>query len=105
MNNGMFGLRDNIIDELCSVFKEYPNIEEVIIFGSRAKGTYHNGSDIDLALKGQNITYNQILDIYVKIDDLDLLYKIDLLSYNDKIGTPIGDHIDRVGKVFYSKRD
>lgn len=99
----MFGLDNNIIDELCSIFKEHPNIEEVLIFGSRAKGTYHYGSDIDLALKGQNITYNQILDLYIKIDDLGLLYNVDLLSYNDKIGTPIGHQIDRVGEVFYSK--
>ena len=105
MNDGKFGLSNNTIEELCSIFKEYPNIEEALVFGSRAKGTYHNGSDIDIALKGQNITYNQILDIYVKIDDLDLLYKIDLLSYNDKVGTPISEHIDRVGKVFYSKKD
>jgi predicted nucleotidyltransferase len=99
----MFGLSDNVIKDLCAIFRKYPNIDEALIFGSRAKGTYRNGSDIDLALKGENITYNQILDLYIHIDDLGLLYKVDLLPYSDKIGTPIGDHIDRVGEVFYSK--
>ena len=44
---------------------------------------------------------NQILTILCEIDDLELLYSIDLLDYNKKKGTPIGDHIDRVGQIFY----
>ena len=45
--------------------------------------------------------YNQLLTISCEIDDLELLYSIDLLDYSQKVGTPIGDHIDRVGQVFY----
>lgn len=40
--------------------------------------------------------------ILCEIDDLDLLYTVDLLDYQKKKGTPIGDHIDRVGQVFYA---
>ena len=67
----------------------------------RSKGNYREGSDIDLAVIGENIDYNQILTILCEIDDLELLYSIDLLDYSKKAGTPIGDHIDRVGQVFY----
>ena len=52
-------------------------------------------------LIGKNIDYRQLLDISMEIDDLELLYSIDLLDYQTKVGTPIGDHIDRVGQVFY----
>ncbi len=96
-----FGLSDTVIEELQNVFRRHANIEKVLIFGSRSKGNYRAGSDIDLALIGKNIDYRQILDIYTEIDDLELLYSIDLLDYQTKAGTPIGDHIDRVGQVFY----
>lgn len=96
-----FGLSDTVIKELHDVFRRHANIEKVLIFGSRSKGNYRAGSDIDLALIGKNIDYRQLLDISMEIDDLELLYSIDLLDYQTKVGTPIGDHIDRVGQVFY----
>ncbi len=96
-----YGLSDTVIKELQDVFRRHANIKKVLIFGSRSKGTYRAGSDIDLALIGQDIDYNQILSILCEIEDLGLLYSIDLLDYQKKVGTPIGDHIDRVGQVFY----
>lgn len=99
----MFGLSNVVINDICNVFRDYSNITEVLIFGSRAKGNYREGSDIDLAVKGDLISFNQLVDINLKIEDLDLLYKVDVISYEEKKGTPIGDHIDRVGKVFYKR--
>ena len=96
-----FGLSDTVIKELQDVFRRYTNIEKVLIFGSRSKGNFREGSDIDLAVIGQGIDYNQLLSILCEIDDLELLYSVDLLDYQKKKGTPIGDHIDRVGQIFY----
>lgn len=48
----MYGLSDTVITDICGVFRRHPNIEKVLIFGSRAKGTYSEGSDIDLAAVG-----------------------------------------------------
>ena len=97
-----FGLSDTVIKELQDVFRRHANIEKVLIFGSRSKGNYRAGSDIDLAVIGKDIDYNLLLSILCEIDDLDLLYTVDLLEYQKKKGTPIGDHIDRVGQVFYA---
>ena len=96
-----FGLSDTVIKELQDVFRRYANIEKVLIFGSRSKVNYRAGSDIDLAVIGKDIDYNLLLSILCEIDDLELLYSVDLLDYQKKKGTPIGDHIDRVGQVFY----
>lgn len=96
-----FGLSDTVIKELQDVFRRHANIEKVLIFGSRSKGNYRAGSDIDLAVIGKDIDYRKLLDLSTEIDDLELLYNIDLLDYHSKKGTPIGDHIDRVGQVFY----
>jgi len=98
----MFGLSECVISELNNVFRKYPIIDEVVIFGSRAKGNFTNGSDIDLAVKGR-VTSDDILKINLDIEDLELLYKVDVISYNEKVGTLIGRHIDRVAKVFYKK--
>jgi len=43
-----YGLRKNIIEKMDTVFAKYPQIEKVILYGSRAKGCFQNGSDIDL---------------------------------------------------------
>ena len=96
-----FGLSDSVIVELQDVFRRHKNISKVLIFGSRAKGNYREGSDIDLVAIGKNLDYNQIIKILTEIDDLELLYSVDLLDYSKIIGTPIGDHINRVGQVFY----
>ena len=96
-----FGLSDTVIRVLQDVFRRHANIEKVLIFGSRSKGNYRAGSDIDLAVVGQGIDYSQLLAIQCEIDDLELLYSIDLLDYQKEKGTPIGDHIDRVAQIFY----
>ena len=96
-----FGLSDTVIKELQDVFRRHANIRKVLIFGSRSKGNYRAGSDIDLAVIGSDVDYSLLLDILCEIDDLDLLYSVDLLDYQKKKGTPLGDHIDRVGQVFY----
>lgn len=96
-----FGLSDSVIVELQDVFRRHKNISKVLIFGSRANGNYREGSDIDLVAIGNNLDYNQIIKILTEIDDLELLYSVDLLDYSKIIGTPIGDHINRVGQVFY----
>ena len=53
---------------------------------------------------GENITFNQLMDINIQIKDLGLLYKVDVVNYNKNVGTPIGEHIDRVGLLFYEKQ-
>lgn len=96
-----FGLSDTVVKELQDIFRHHSNIEKVLIFGSRSKGNFRAGLDIDLAVIGKGIDYSQLLTIRCEIDDLDMLYSVDLLDYQKKIGTPLGDHIDRVGQVFY----
>lgn len=96
-----FGLSNLVISELCKVFSRHANVEKVLIFGSRAKGCYREGSDIDLAVIGKGLNYSELQRIQMEIDELDMLYTVDLLNYSTVVATPIGEHIDRVGQVFY----
>ena len=52
----MYGLNDSHIKKIQSVFANYSAINKVILYGSRAKGNYRNGSDIDLSLVGKDLT-------------------------------------------------
>lgn len=59
---------------------------------------------INLAAVGENISFNQLLDINIRIEDLELLYKkVDVVDYKKNVETPIGEHINRDGKLFYQK--
>src|SRR5260221_14528202 len=95
-----FGLSDNMIENIQKVFEKNPKVDEVIIFGSRAKGNYKEGSDIDLAMKGRNINLDDILRLSGKLDET-VSYKIDLINYATINYKDVIEHIDRVGIVFY----
>ena len=98
-----FGLSENNIEKIKSVLKGSPFIEKAIIFGSRAKGNYKEGSDIDLAIKG-NISFSDFLITSVKLEELNLPYKIDLVDYNAIKDTAVIEHINRAGIIFYKKQ-
>src|SRR4051812_41931071 len=98
-----FGLPDNTIERIQKVFEENWKVDGVIIFGSRAKGNYREGSDIDLAVKGRNISFDDILKLLGKLDELNLPYKIDLIDYATIKDKDVVEHIDRVGIVFYQQ--
>lgn len=99
-----FGLKQATIEKINRVFSAHPQVQHVILYGSRAKGNYRNGSDIDLTIEGESVTLSQLLKIENELDDLFLPYKIDL-SLLHRIDDPaLIDHIRRVGVIFYENQ-
>jgi len=94
-----FGLSDDVIEKMQHVFAQFPNIEEVVVFGSRAKGNYKEGSDIDLALKGTALNLQTLQNLELKLEELYLPYKIDMVIYKNIANDALKEHIDRVGMV------
>ena len=99
-----FGLSKLTIEKLNSVFAKFPEIEEVIIYGSRAKGNFREGSDIDLTIKGENVTEAICTNVWLEIDDSDTPYLVDLSIFHHLDSASLIDHIKKVGKVFYRKK-
>lgn len=98
-----FGLKRDVINAMGRVFAAYPEVEQVILYGSRAKGNFKPGSDIDLCLVGTGLTLPSLLMIDTDLDDLLLPYKIDL-SIRDHIDNPeLLAHIQRAGVSFYRR--
>ncbi len=96
-----FGLDQKTIDDIRSVFGRYSEIEKVLIYGSRAKGNYRKGSDIDLTLIGNDITDSLLAKVLRDLDDLNLPYLMDV-SIFDRLRSPeLEAHIQRVGRLFY----
>lgn len=82
---------------------ELPEIDEVILFGSRAKGTHQQGSDVDLAIKGNGITHTTVLRLLDSLNEArPMPYFFDVLDYNGLANEPLCEHIDRVGIVLFS---
>lgn len=98
-----WGLKNITLDALISVFENYPNIEKVILYGSRAMGNYHRGSDIDLTFIGENITLKELLKIENEIDDLLLPYKVDASIFHRINNPDLVNNIERVGQILYQK--
>ncbi len=98
-----YGLTGSIIDSIQQVLETNPKVDKAFLFGSRAKGNYKEGSDIDLAVKGQELSFADILNLIGKLEDLNLPYKVDLLDYNTIKEPALIEHIDRVGIEFYSR--
>jgi nucleotidyltransferase substrate binding protein (TIGR01987 family) len=80
-------------------------IEAVILYGSRAKDNFKPGSDIDLTLIGNELNLTVLNKISLELDDLLLPYTFDLSLYHHIKQPDLIDHIQRVGKVFYSKKE
>ena len=98
-----FGLNDIELQALCSVLASMPEVEEAIIYGSRARGTNHIASDIDITLKGNELTYLQLALLDAKIDDLYLPYFVDLSLFSMLKNPDLLKSIDREGKVLYKR--
>lgn len=98
-----FGLTPKKVDRIKEVLEEYPEVKEACLFGSRAKKTSRDGSDIDMALMGEKITHKRFLNLLVDLDNLDFPYTFDVVIYSSIKEAALKEHIDRVGIPFYSK--
>lgn len=99
-----FGLKQATIEKISGVLARYPQVERAVLYGSRAKGNYRNGSDIDLTLcGGADLTLNVLYRISEELDDLLLPYTIDLSIFSQISDPDLVEHIQRVGMTFYEK--
>jgi len=99
-----FGLKEATIQKICAVFARYPQVEKAVLYGSRAKGNYKNGSDIDLTLiGGEDLNLDILCRIMAEIDDLLLPYTIDLSIFSRIRDPDVVEHIQRVSVTFYEK--
>ena len=99
----VFGLKQSDIEAIVKVLQGFPAIETALIFGSRAMGNYKRGSDIDIAIKGEDVTFNISSKIsYLLNEETPMPYFFDVVHYEQIVNDNLIDHINRVGMAFYT---
>jgi predicted nucleotidyltransferase len=101
----MYGLKERDLFFILEVMKDHDEIEEVILYGSRAMGNYKPGSDIDLALKGAKVDQRILLKVCDSLEEVyPIPYFFDVLDYKTITNQDLIDHIDREGKTIYKRK-
>jgi predicted nucleotidyltransferase len=99
-----YGLKNIIIENINNIFSQYPQIEKAVLYGSRAKGNYKTGSDIDLVLYGNKLTLSLVNKVINEIDDLLLPYSFDISIFDHLSNPALIEDINRVGIIFFSRK-
>jgi len=100
----MYGLSSETLEEITAAFMQCPKIEQVILYGSRAKGNYRNGSDIDITLIGEGLRLDNSVYPLMDIFEESLLpYSFDISIFKDIENENLVEHIERVCKVLYER--
>ena len=101
--NATHGLTEKTISQIVEVLEHFPELNEALLFGSRAKRTHKPGSDIDLALVGNDLDWRITGKIYDHLDDLLLPYRFSLTKYDASTDPDVAAHIARVGILLFQR--
>jgi len=101
----IYGLNNDTVEQIKSVFRKHFELEQVFLYGSRAKGNYRPNSDIDFTVFGDKIDLALLNKISWELDDLLLPYTFDICIYKNITQKDLLDHIQRIGIEFYKKGD
>ena len=91
------GIANEYGKQILNLFHPFPKGASLILFGSRAKGNYREGSDIDLALQGPSMTQKDRTLWLLQYEDLNLPWKLDLVIFKEIEEPALIEHIRRVG--------
>ncbi|NLY89145.1 MAG: nucleotidyltransferase domain-containing protein [Firmicutes bacterium] len=98
------GISDTQLQEIINFIKEYREVEEAVLFGSRALGTFKGASDVDIALKGEKVTHSLAAKMKFDIEeDTYLPFFFDFVAYPMIKNKELKEHIDAKGIVLYRK--
>jgi predicted nucleotidyltransferase len=99
----MFGIYPESYNEIQSILERFSSIKEVVIYGSRAKGNFREGSDIDLTVLGDP-DEEDINKLWHDLDESYIPYKFDISIFKKLKSDELKEHIKRVGKTFYKSK-
>jgi predicted nucleotidyltransferase len=98
------GLTGETVAQIHEALAHHPEVEQAVLYGSRAKGNFKLGSDVDLTLVGAGVTSKILGQIQAELEEGPLPYTFDLSILAQVTRADLLDHIRRVGVVFYEKK-
>lgn len=100
-----FGLMVEAITQIANLISFFPEMHRAIIFGSRAMGNFKSGSDVDIALKDENITPEIVTEINYRLnEETSMPYFLDVAAYDELQNQNLIVHIDQFGKTLFVRR-
>ncbi len=101
-----FGLSEKSMGIIFSIYEKYPQIERVIVYGSRAMGNFREGSDIDMTIIADGVfSDDDLLRVADDFDNSMLPYLVDVSDFSQLKSESLKDHIRRRGKVLYQREN
>lgn len=91
------GLPENVLTQIKDIVFSSASVDDAVMFGSRALGTWKKFSDIDISLKGKNVSHDDLVGIMLKLEELNIPYMVDLNRFVSLTNPALIDHINRVG--------
>ena len=99
-----YGLSEEQFEEVIKAISSYKEIEEAILFGSRAMDTFKEASDVDIAVKGHGLNTHLAMDLKIYFEEeTDLPFFFDFISYPDIDNQKLKNHIDKKGVLIYRR--
>lgn len=98
------GLSPEIIEALRNTSARYPEVDELVIFGSRARDEARPGSDIDLAILGPKLDEGRFAELWNDLEELPIAFKMDIIHFDRLMDDNLKKQIQRDGKVIYRRK-
>jgi predicted nucleotidyltransferase len=86
------------------IIKKYLNPSKIILFGSRAKGSFNENSDFDIAVNEHRPKISIRRKISEELENISGLYSIDIVYLKD-LDANFKDLISKQGKLIYERRN
>lgn len=97
------GLPDAASEQLLQTISALPQVQRVVLYGSRALGRQRSGSDVDLCLFAPALNLGELLELGARLDDLLLPWRIDLQLDHLITHEGLRQHIERAGLVVWQR--
>lgn len=95
------GLSEQIVTSLRKGFAQFPSVEKVLVYGSRASGAFRHYSDIDLAVLAPAMADSDFSRLWTALDDLSILFKLDVVHLDQLTNAALKRNILTEGQPLY----
>ncbi|GAA0367926.1 nucleotidyltransferase domain-containing protein [Bacillus horti] len=90
-------MEDTVLKEICAVARRYGIKEDIVLFGSRARGDHSAVSDYDIAVFQNTLNAKEKALFYMDLEDIETLKKIDVVFINEQTDKELLKSIEKEG--------
>jgi len=98
------GLKPEYRRAIIETLSANPKVERIVLFGSRAMGTFTPTSDIDLALFGDDLTLSDQAALTEAMAELAIPQRVDILIHHRIENQALRDHIRKHGVEWFARK-